>query len=57
MNNMKIQKTISLRIHRPFYPKEIETEIKTFKIALPTAKSDRFPIPMYKQIEKGKGGL
>lgn len=166
MNNMKIQKTISLKIHRPFYPKEIETEIKaekarrkgtsgnesldssyfkelkkkypsiitnddffsllsemqrsitgiynktitvlyqklivnnenistakalsegpyhdfrtifnsyialglrqkiqsnfrksdlkTFKIALPTAKSDRFPIPMYKQIEKGKGGF
>lgn len=32
-------------------------ELKGFRMAVPTAKSDRFPIPIYKQVDGSKGGF
>jgi len=32
-------------------------ELKGFRMAVPTAKSDKFPIPIYKQVDDGKGGF
>ncbi len=32
-------------------------ELKNFKSSVPTAKSDTFPIPIYRQVDEGKGGF
>jgi len=32
-------------------------DLKNFRMAVPTAKSDKFPIPIYRQVDGSKGGF
>jgi len=48
---------ISLGLRQKIQSNFRRKELKGFQVSLPTAKSDRFPIPFCHQVENGKGGF